>query len=535
MQLDAAGRASTRCCSNFLCVSDRRRAARRVRRARALPRRGDRRRRRARRARRVRHAHARDARASEAKRAERAYADGDGPPARGPPARRQGPLRHRGRAHDLRLEDLRRPRPDAPTPRRSAQARDAGAIVVGKTLTHEFAWGITSVNPHFPPCRNPWDPERVPGGSSGGSAVALATGAGGARARHRHRRLDPHPGRVLRRLRPQADVQTGSRPPASSRSPARSTTPARWRARPPTCGCFYEALDRTARRPSPRPGSRSAPTCTCARSSPASSARSTHAVHALDATSSRSTFDDAERLYPAYVAIQNAEAALAHADLFPPRRDEYGADVAAAPRERAQRHARRVRRGDRRARAHPRRPSRACSPPPTCCSRRSPASRPSRSSSRPAGLPRRRAALHRPAGPRRACRRAPCPSASTTSACRSASSSPARRWSEGRVLAAAEALFSATASARAGSASARDLRDPHPDLVLEAPAPVLAGLERADDRVLGRAARERSRACSGESSQQPTCPQVRQIRRCSQTPPVAQAVLAAGDLLRAAR
>ena len=57
------------------------------------------------------------------------------------------------------------------------RAKEAGAIVVGKTLTHEFAWGITSVNPHYPPCRNPYDPERVPGGSSGGSAVALATGA----------------------------------------------------------------------------------------------------------------------------------------------------------------------------------------------------------------------------------------------------------------------------------------------------------------------------------------------------------------------
>ena len=50
----------------------------------------------------------------------------------------------------------------------------AGAILVGKTSTHEFAWGITSVNPHFGPSRNPWAPERVSGGSSGGSAVALA-------------------------------------------------------------------------------------------------------------------------------------------------------------------------------------------------------------------------------------------------------------------------------------------------------------------------------------------------------------------------
>ena len=48
------------------------------------------------------------------------------------------------------------------------RARDAGAIVLGKTLTHEFAWGITSVNAHFPPLRNPWDPTRVAGGSSGG-------------------------------------------------------------------------------------------------------------------------------------------------------------------------------------------------------------------------------------------------------------------------------------------------------------------------------------------------------------------------------
>src|SRR6478609_5185792 len=56
------------------------------------------------------------------------------------------------------------------------KARDAGAIVLGKTLTHEFAWGITSVNRHFPPLCNPYDGERVAGGSSGGSAVALATG-----------------------------------------------------------------------------------------------------------------------------------------------------------------------------------------------------------------------------------------------------------------------------------------------------------------------------------------------------------------------
>ena len=54
--------------------------------------------------------------------------------------------------------------------------RQAGAVLVGKTALHEFAYGITNDNPHFGPTRNPWDPARTPGGSSGGSAVALATG-----------------------------------------------------------------------------------------------------------------------------------------------------------------------------------------------------------------------------------------------------------------------------------------------------------------------------------------------------------------------
>ena len=52
----------------------------------------------------------------------------------------------------------------------------AGAILLGKTGLHEWAYGITSSNPHFGPVRNPWNPEHIPGGSSGGSAAALAAG-----------------------------------------------------------------------------------------------------------------------------------------------------------------------------------------------------------------------------------------------------------------------------------------------------------------------------------------------------------------------
>lgn len=54
--------------------------------------------------------------------------------------------------------------------------REAGAVTIGKTNLHEHAYGITSDNPHFGPVRNPWDRERIAGGSSGGSGAALAAG-----------------------------------------------------------------------------------------------------------------------------------------------------------------------------------------------------------------------------------------------------------------------------------------------------------------------------------------------------------------------
>ena len=54
--------------------------------------------------------------------------------------------------------------------------RAGGAVLVGKTGMHELAYGITSSNPHFGVIRNPWDRDRIPGGSSGGSGAAVAAG-----------------------------------------------------------------------------------------------------------------------------------------------------------------------------------------------------------------------------------------------------------------------------------------------------------------------------------------------------------------------
>lgn len=58
----------------------------------------------------------------------------------------------------------------------AARLREAGAILLGKTNMHEFAYGVTSENPFYGPVRNPWDTSRIPGGSSGGSAAAIAAG-----------------------------------------------------------------------------------------------------------------------------------------------------------------------------------------------------------------------------------------------------------------------------------------------------------------------------------------------------------------------
>jgi aspartyl-tRNA(Asn)/glutamyl-tRNA(Gln) amidotransferase subunit A len=57
-----------------------------------------------------------------------------------------------------------------------ARLADAGAVLLGKTNMHELAYGTKSNNPHYGPVRNPWDRVCHPGGSSGGSAAAVAAG-----------------------------------------------------------------------------------------------------------------------------------------------------------------------------------------------------------------------------------------------------------------------------------------------------------------------------------------------------------------------
>jgi aspartyl-tRNA(Asn)/glutamyl-tRNA(Gln) amidotransferase subunit A len=74
-----------------------------------------------------------------------------------------------------RALDDRLPAVDAPL---VSRLRDAGAVIIGRTNLHEFALGTTSEDSGFGPVHNPYDETRSPGGSSGGSAAAVATGMG---------------------------------------------------------------------------------------------------------------------------------------------------------------------------------------------------------------------------------------------------------------------------------------------------------------------------------------------------------------------
>ncbi|WP_064750546.1 amidase [Solirubrobacter soli] len=261
----------------------------------------------------------------EAKRAEQAYADGTARPLEGLTLAVKDLYDTQGveTTYGSKIFKGHVPKADASA---VARARAAGAIVVGKTLTHEFAWGITSNNPHFPPCRNPWDPERIPGGSSGGSAVAVATGQAALA-------LGTDTGGSIRI--PAAFCGVSGLKPTYNRISvagvfplARSLDHAGPMARTPEdVRLLFEALTGARATSAGEPRVAIAPALHLHPLSPAIQAAFDRAVSAMGAF--ELPFDEAERIYPAYAALQNVEAAHTHAATFPSRRDEYGVDVAA--------------------------------------------------------------------------------------------------------------------------------------------------------------------------------------------------------------
>ena len=282
---------------------------------------------------------------------------------------------------------------------------------------------------------------------------------------------------------------------------------------------FFEALDRRAAEREPAERIAICPDLHVRALEPGIQ-RAFDARRRARSTRSRSASTRAERLYP-------------DVRRDPERRGRARARRALPRAPRRVRRRRRARGSTSRARSRspttPRRPSSASGSAPsfarlfTQCRPAADAdrrpSRRSRSSADLAGLPRRRAALHGPAGPRRP--------ADVRGARRLRRPRPAGRRAAHRPA----AQRGPRARRRRARCSARqhrrgrdprrpgDLRDPHPDLVHEAPAPVLARLERADDRVLRRPRRARSRACSASRRSSRRARTPRQMRRCSQTPP----------------
>jgi len=91
-----------------------------------------------------------------------------------------------------------------------SRVKAAGAVVLGKTNVPFGLGDVQSYNAIYGTTRNPWDPERIPGGSSGGSAAALAAGYGALSLGSDIGGSLRKPGALLWRLRPQADVRAAA-------------------------------------------------------------------------------------------------------------------------------------------------------------------------------------------------------------------------------------------------------------------------------------------------------------------------------------
>ena len=229
------------------------------------------------------------------------------------------------------------------------RVKAAGGILLGKTQTHEFAWGITSVNQRMGTSRNPWSRDRISGGSSGGSAVALAAdevpvalgsdtggsirvpsafcGTVGLKPTYGRisaagvfplaRTLD-HPGPMARTPADTAlllEVLAGVDP----NDPATEDVPV---------GGLRSGLDSGLR------GLRVAicPSLHLVALAP-DVARVWEAalgtLRSLGADLVEAEFPGAERIYPTFVVVQRAESLFTHEQrgLFPQHRDDYGEDV----------------------------------------------------------------------------------------------------------------------------------------------------------------------------------------------------------------